>query len=32
MNRWVLASSNAGKLKEFQHALEPVLAARGVTW
>jgi XTP/dITP diphosphohydrolase len=31
MNRWVLASSNAGKLKEFQHALEPVLAARGVT-
>jgi XTP/dITP diphosphohydrolase len=31
MNRWVLASSNAGKLKEFQHALEPVLAARGLT-
>lgn len=30
MNRWVLASSNPGKLKEFQHALEPVLAARGV--
>jgi XTP/dITP diphosphohydrolase len=31
MNRWVLASSNAGKLKEFQHALEPVLTARGLT-
>ena len=30
MNRWVLASSNPGKLKEFQHALAPVLAARGV--
>ncbi len=24
--RWVLASSNAGKLKEFSHALSPVLA------
>jgi XTP/dITP diphosphohydrolase len=31
MNRWVLASSNAGKLKEFQHALAPVLTARGLT-
>ena len=30
MNRWVLASSNAGKLKEFQHALAPVLTARGL--
>lgn len=28
---WVLASSNAGKLKEFQHALQPVLTARGIT-
>lgn len=26
MSRWVLASSNAGKLKEFQHALGPVLS------
>lgn len=25
MTRWVLASSNAGKLREFQHALAPVL-------
>ncbi|MBU3724889.1 MAG: non-canonical purine NTP pyrophosphatase [Burkholderiaceae bacterium] len=31
MNRWVLASSNSGKLKEFQHALAPVLNARGIT-
>ncbi len=30
MNRWILASSNPGKLREFQHALKPVLAARGV--
>lgn len=28
---WVLASSNAGKLKEFQHTLQPVLAACGIT-
>lgn len=25
MTRWVLATSNAGKLREFQHALAPVL-------
>ncbi len=31
MNRWVLASSNPGKLKEFQHALAPVLTKRGLT-
>jgi XTP/dITP diphosphohydrolase len=31
MNRWVLASSNPGKLKEFQHALAPVLKTRGLT-
>ena len=31
MNRWVLASSNAGKLAEFQHALQPVLTAKGIT-
>ena len=31
MNRWVLASSNPGKLKEFQHALALVLTARGLT-
>lgn len=30
MNQWVLATSNAGKLKEFQHALAPVLGMRGV--
>ncbi len=31
MNRWVLASSNAGKLAEFQHGLQPVLSAMGIT-
>lgn len=29
--RWVLASSNAGKLKEFSHALEPVLTQGSIT-
>lgn len=31
MNRWVLASSNTGKLAEFQHALQPLLSAMGIT-
>lgn len=30
MSRWVLASSNAGKLREFQHALAPVLKPHGI--
>jgi XTP/dITP diphosphohydrolase len=30
-NIWVLASSNAGKLREFQHGLSPILAARGIS-
>ncbi len=29
--RWVLASSNAGKLKEFSHALAPVLTQGNIT-
>lgn len=29
--RWVLASSNAGKLKEFSHALAPVLTKGSIT-
>ena len=28
--RWVLASSNSGKLREFRHALSPLLTAQGV--
>lgn len=28
--RWVLASSNAGKLREFTHALAPVLDSQGI--
>jgi XTP/dITP diphosphohydrolase len=27
---WVLASSNPGKLREFQHALSPILACHGI--
>lgn len=30
MHRWVLASSNAGKLREFQHALDPFLRAHHI--
>jgi XTP/dITP diphosphohydrolase len=30
-NIWVLASSNPGKLREFQHGLSPILAARGIS-
>jgi XTP/dITP diphosphohydrolase len=30
-NSWVLASSNPGKLREFQHGLSPILAARGIS-
>jgi XTP/dITP diphosphohydrolase len=29
-NIWVLASSNPGKLREFQHGLSPILAAKGI--
>ena len=28
--RWVLASSNPGKLREFRHALSPILTAQGI--
>lgn len=31
MTHWVLASSNAGKLAEFQHGLQPVLSEKGIT-
>jgi XTP/dITP diphosphohydrolase len=31
MSQWVLASSNQGKLKEFQHALGPLLTVQGIT-
>jgi XTP/dITP diphosphohydrolase len=31
MQRWVLASANEGKLREFQHALGPLLTAQGIT-